>query len=440
MGEASEFFLDSIQQPASTSVRLNPNKPGAQFENTTAVPWCNLAYTLAERPEFIFDPLIHAGAYYVQESSSMFLDHVFRNLPHDSTKPIKVLDLCAAPGGKSTLINSCLKPNDLLVSNEIIKARASILEENLMKWGQPNTVITQNDPKDFAPLKHFFDVIVIDAPCSGEGLFRRDKNAMNEWSLSNVALCEARQQRIVADVIDCLKPGGFLIYSTCTYNLNENEYNVRWMKQTFGLQNVSIPIPETWPIAPSLTDDVVAYRFLPHKVSGEGLFMACLQKPEEDVVEHRFKPIPTKTKINQTQVEVLNSWVQGNEQYLWFDVGMHMMGIPLQHERAVGLLMRLLYVKNAGVNMGSFAGKELIPSHHLALSNCLSQSIQRIDLTKEEAIRYLRKDVLQLASNTKGWTALTYQNLPLGWAKMLPNRLNNYLPANLRILKEYKYS
>ncbi len=440
MGEASEFFLASIQQPPATSVRLNPYKPGANFVNAATVLWCNQGFTLAERPEFIFDPLIHAGAYYVQESSSMFLDYVFRNLPHNNQQPRKVLDLCAAPGGKSTLISSCLRPGDLLVSNEIIRTRAAVLEENLMKWGQPNTIVTQNDPKDFAPLKHFFDVVVVDAPCSGEGLFRRDKNAMNEWSLSSVALCEARQQRIVADIIDCLKPGGFMIYSTCTYNLNENEHNVRWMKQEFGLLDVNIPIPNDWPVVSSLTEDVVAYRFLPHKVSGEGLFMACLQKPEGEITEHRFRPVQSKNKISATQVDSLKRWVNEAEQFSWFDLGSEILGIPAQHVQSFSVLSKHLYLKNAGINMGSFAGSDLIPSHHLALSSCLSQSVQRIELTKEDAIRYLRKDVLQVSSNLKGWTALTYQNLPLGWAKLLPNRLNNYLPANLRILKEYKYS
>lgn len=439
MGEESEFFLESLQQSPATSVRINPYKPIAYFENSVQVPWCKAGFELPVRPEFIFDPLMHAGAYYVQESSSMFLDHILRNLPLSNQLSLKVLDLCAAPGGKSTLLSSFLKPNDLLVSNEIIKTRAGVLEENLMKWGQANVVVTQNDPRDFKHLKHFFDIIVVDAPCSGEGLFRRDKNAMKEWSINNINLCEARQQRIIADIEGCLKPGGFIIYSTCTYNVNENENNIRWMQQTFEFKPVSIPVPEDWPVSPALSDDVMAFRFLPHKVRGEGLFMACLQKPEGESVEYRNQPLTGKTKVSSTQIEVLSDWVEYPQQFSWVDAGYGIVGMPSQHLASAGLLKKHLSIRNMGLNMGTFAGKELIPSHHLALSCNLSQSVQRLDLTKEDAIRYLRKDVLQVSSATLGWTALTYQNLPLGWAKILPNRINNYLPASLRILKEYKY-
>jgi 16S rRNA C967 or C1407 C5-methylase (RsmB/RsmF family)/NOL1/NOP2/fmu family ribosome biogenesis protein len=438
MGDESESFLQSLENAPVTSIRKNPFKPTPSFDTGEDVLWCEGAKYLRERPEFIFDPLFHAGAYYVQESSSMFLHHAMKQLLGQLQSPVRVLDLCAAPGGKSTLVSSLLSIDDLLISNEIIKSRVGVLEENLMKWGQPNVVISNNDPKDFKNLKHFFDIIIIDAPCSGEGLFRRDKNAIEEWSLENVNLCESRQQRIVSDIIDCLKPGGFLVYSTCTFNTKENEENVKWMQTEWGLTSVKIDINEQWPVTQSFDKDLFAYRFLPHKVKGEGLFLACLQKTEPESGGWKYKTEKRKEKLTAKQIEELSTWLVNPESFEFFLVGERAHAIPSQHGYAFNVLSQQLYLKNAGVFMGTFAKNELLPSHDLALSNGLSQSVQKLEVTKEEAIRYLRKDTLELHSDLRGWTVLTYQQLPLGWVKLLPNRLNNYLPSHLRILKEYK--
>ena len=438
-GEESEFFLQALNNPAATSIRLNPFKSSSCFENEPPVVWCEQGRYLSQRPEFIFDPLFHAGAYYVQESSSMFLHHVLSHVFSLYEKQVKVLDLCAAPGGKSTLINSLLKPTDLLVSNEIIKSRAGVLEENLMKWGQPNVVISNNDPKDFGTLKDFFDVIVIDAPCSGEGLFRRDKYAIEEWSKDNVALCEGRQQRIVADVMESLKPGGFLIYSTCTYNRKENEDNVKWMIEEWNLQSVTIATPNDWPIAASLDKDIIAYRFLPHKVTGEGLFITCLQK-HKDTEPQKGRPYKRRDKISTEQLNSVRTWLNNHDDYEFVMVGERVHAIPVPLTESFQQLTHHLYLKNAGIFMGTFAKNELIPSHHLALSNVLSQSVQRLEISRDEAIKYLRKDNLLLDTNLLGWTVLTYKQLPIGWVKLLPNRLNNYLPSHLRILKDYTYA
>lgn len=439
-GNESGAFLQALENDPVTSVRINPFKPSSAFAGEANVEWCEGGRYLAQRPEFIFDPLFHAGAYYVQESSSMFLHHALKQLLARYDSPVKVLDLCAAPGGKSTLASSLLSADDLLVSNEIIKSRAGVLEENLMKWGQPNVVVSNNDPRDFKQLKHFFDIIIIDAPCSGEGLFRRDKSAVDEWSPQHVALCESRQQRIVSDIISCLKPGGFLVYSTCTFNTNENEANVKWMQQEWGLQSVEIDTDAAWPVEPSLDSDCSAYRFLPHRVKGEGLFLACLQKAEPEEGGWKYKTEKRKEKLSAKQVEELGTWLTQPETFEYFMVGERAHAIPAQHGYAFNVLSQQLYLKNAGVFMGTFAKNELLPSHHLALSNVLSPLVQKLEVTKEEAIRYLRKDQLELHSDMRGWTVLTYENLPLGWVKLLPNRLNNYLPSHLRILKDYKYN
>ncbi len=439
VGAEADNMLDAIQGDAVTSVRVNPFKPTGIFSGRQQVEWCPDGYYLDKRPEFIFDPLFHSGAYYVQESSSMFLHQAIVQLKARFERPIKVLDLCAAPGGKSTLIASLLDEQDLLVSNEIIKSRVSVLEENLMKWGVPNVVVTNNDPKSFKGLRDFFDIIVIDAPCSGEGLFRRDKTAMEEWSPDNVLLCEGRQQRIVADIIDSLKPGGYLVYSTCTYNLNENESNIRWMRQQWDLTSVELKINSEWPVTPSFDPTVFAYRFLPHKVKGEGLFLSCLQKPDSDSVARQI-PYKRKDKMNKTQLEVLRLWIHNPDGYEFTMVGDRVHAIPSGMVESFQQLTHQLYLKNAGVFMGTLMKNELIPSHHLALSNALSQSTRHVDMAKEDAIRYLRKDNLMVDTDQKGWTVLTYQQLPLGWVKILPNRLNNYLPSHLRILKEYQYA
>jgi 16S rRNA C967 or C1407 C5-methylase (RsmB/RsmF family)/NOL1/NOP2/fmu family ribosome biogenesis protein len=439
IGNEADTFLNAINEAFVTSLRTNPFKEAKILEIDEKVAWCPDGYYLNKRPEFIFDPLFHSGAYYVQESSSMFLHQAIVQLLTSFDRPIKVLDLCAAPGGKSTLIASLLQPEDILVSNETNKSRVGILEENLTKWGHANTIITNNDPKAFKDLPDFFDIIVIDAPCSGEGLFRRDKKAMEEWSLDNIALCESRQQRIVADIIHSLKPGGFLVYSTCTFNPNENEHNVKWMQREFELQSVELQLDTQWPIAPSFDPEVFAYRFLPHKVKGEGLFLACLQKPAADNHSKSF-PFKRKGKMNKTQLDALRSWLINPDDFEFTMVGERVHAVPHTMVECFQQLSHHLYLKNAGIFMGTFMKNELIPSHQLALSNHLSQSVQRLEITTDDAIRYLRKDQLVLDTDKRGWTVLTHQNLGLGWVKLLPNRLNNYLPSHLRIVKEYTYA
>ncbi len=223
-------LLAAHETAAVTSVRLNPRKPVIlSFKESGRVPWCTTGYYLAERPVFTLDPLFHAGAYYVQEASSMFVQHAFECLTDREGAPLRVLDLCAAPGGKSTLLAGLLRNEDLLVSNEVIQARAAILAENLSRWGQMNTWVTHNDPKEFSKLDPYFDVMLIDAPCTGSGLWRKDEAALEEWSPEHVKLCSERQKRIVADALPALKSGGLLLYATCSYSPEENEQVCDWL-------------------------------------------------------------------------------------------------------------------------------------------------------------------------------------------------------------------
>ena len=250
------------------------------FNNQSGtVQWSSNGFYLQKRPSFTLDPLFHAGAYYVQEASSMFLEEALKQTV-DLSQPIKILDLCAAPGGKSTLIQSVINNESLLVSNEVIKTRVNILSENITKWGAANVIVTNNDAKDFQRLPNYFDVIVVDAPCSGSGLFRKDREAISEWSEQNVHLCSQRQQRILADVLPALKEDGVLIYSTCSYSEEEDEQIADWLVEEFKVQSLKFKVEEEWGIVEtqSSKQNASGYRFYPDKVKGEGFFIAVFKK------------------------------------------------------------------------------------------------------------------------------------------------------------------
>src|SRR6186997_1110290 len=270
-----------------TSIRVNSSKKFEISNLKFQIPWAETGFYLETRPSFTFDPLFHAGCYYVQEASSMFLEQALKQTV-DLSQPLKILDLCAAPGGKSTHILSLITKESLLVSNEVIRSRANILNDNINKWGCSNVLVTSNDPRDFQRLENYFDVIVVDAPCSGSGLFRRDPDAIEEWSEQNVALCSQRQQRILADVLPALKNGGVLVYSTCSYSKNEDEEICDWLISELKVESLKLKVEENWNIVQS----DVGYRFWPDKIKGEGFFIACFRKTgvnEEEIYLRKIK-------------------------------------------------------------------------------------------------------------------------------------------------------
>ncbi|WP_225979924.1 RsmB/NOP family class I SAM-dependent RNA methyltransferase [Pseudobacter ginsenosidimutans] len=274
-----------------TSVRVNPAKASLlaggletyriSLPVSGKIPWTDNGYYLQERPFFTFDPLLHAGAYYVQEASSMFVEQAMRQTL-DLNQSLRVLDGCAAPGGKSTHLQSLISADSLLVSNEVIKSRASILEENLVKWGGANVMVTNNDPADFSSLENFFDVLVIDAPCSGSGLFRREPEAIAEWSPHAVQLCSQRQQRILADYYPSLAEDGTLIYSTCSYSQEEDEQIIDWLLNNFELESLPLQLQADWNIVEVQSPERKGsgYRFFPDQVKGEGFFLAAFRKKD----------------------------------------------------------------------------------------------------------------------------------------------------------------
>lgn len=425
-----------------TSIRLNPLKLITDISDdasvigqaTKPVPWCPHGFYLSQRPSFTLDPLIHAGAYYVQEASSMFLWHVLRQIIPADRSPMRVLDLCAAPGGKSTLLASFFA-DSLLVSNEIIKTRAGILVENLSKWGQENVVVTNNDPKDFGKLEGYFDVIVVDAPCSGSGLFRRDPSAIEEWSEGNVQLCSQRQQRILADILPALKPGGKLLYSTCSYSPEEDEEIADWLVSNFPVKNIAVNVPAEWNVVTSTSPQTQAagYRFYPDKVMGEGFFIAAFEK--EDGYEPAVKK-PSLAAATKQEIALLADWIRNSEQLFFFKQNDNILAIPAIWQQDVALLQKQLYLRKAGVVTGAPKAKDFVPDHQLALSLLISDDIQRATLSKEDALAYLRKQDFPVPEGLKGWTLAVFEGLNLGWMKVLPNRVNNYYPTEWRILKK----
>lgn len=424
-----------------TSVRLNPKKifniQSSILHESEKIPWNDYGYYLPQRPSFITDPLIHAGAYYVQEASSMFLEEALKQTV-DLSKPIKILDLCAAPGGKSTLIQSIISDSSLLVSNEVIKTRASILSENITKWGATNVVVTNNDPKDFQRLDNYFDVIVVDAPCSGSGLFRKDPEAINEWSEQNVQLCHQRQQRILADVLPSLKDGGVLIYSTCSYSKDEDEEICDWLINDCHLASVKYFLHPDWNIVEttSVQHNAYGYRFYPDKLKGEGFFIAAFKKSDMSAsVDRRVGKNRNKTeKISDKEYEIIKPLLKNPQDFSFIKLKDEVLAIPAQFADELSVLQSALYIKKAGIKLGTIIRDQLVPDHELALSTIIASSIPTVAVDKETALEYLRKEEIKLDVVEKGWVLLTYQQLPIGWVKILPNRVNNYYPKEWRIL------
>lgn len=436
LSEQWDIFVNSLSLNAPTSIRFNSSKWNKNTTVLSQVPWCRNGFYLNMRPSFTFDPLFHVGAYYVQEASSMFVEQVFRQYIKDD---VKVLDLCAAPGGKSSHILSLISKDSLLVSNEVIRQRANILSENLTKTGYCNSIVTNSDPVSFEKLRGFFDLVLVDVPCSGEGMFRKDHEALSEWSESNVKLCSERQRRIVADVWDSLKPGGFLIYSTCTYNVEENEENVLWIQDTLGAHILPIAIETDWHIEGSKLKgkDIPVYRFFPHKTKGEGFFLALLQKEEsadnDDSKLNRQHKKAVKDKKANLSDEYRN-YLLNPLQFVFFSKNDSWFAFPEKLYSYFEELVSALKLVSAGIYVGETKGKDFIPQHSLAMSTEINRGAFVLhEVDKETAIAYLRKEALVFDNLNRGYVLLTYKNIPLGFIKNIGSRANNLYPNEWRI-------
>jgi 16S rRNA C967 or C1407 C5-methylase (RsmB/RsmF family)/NOL1/NOP2/fmu family ribosome biogenesis protein len=415
-----------------TSVRINPSKSFHDFQDITPVPWTKFGFYLAQRPSFTFDPLFHAGCYYVQEASSMLLEQAITQW-EGFKGPQKVLDLCASPGGKSTHIQSLLPSDSILVTNEVIRSRATVLKDNIIKWGTENVVVTNNDPEDFASVPEYFDIVVVDAPCSGSGLFRRDPEAIEEWSPQHVQLCSMRQQRILAAAMKTLRPGGLLVYSTCSFSKEEDEEIVQWLQSEISASPIKLKLENHW----GFEETGHGFKAWPNLVRGEGFFLAALTKNGEDHSDFTFKyAAKSKQELAIKQdLQIISNWIDAeayqfvkNQQTIW--------AWPKELVADFQLLFSSLQVLYAGIRVGELMRDKLIPDHSLALSGKTLASIPRLNLARENAIKYLQRKDFEAPPASKGWHLVTYQDQPIGWANVLPGRINNYYPKELRILKE----
>ena len=442
LGEAEAHALcHAITENASpVSVRHNPLRSTTSLpaEVKKNVPWCEQGAYLTERPKFTYDPLLHAGCYYVQEAASMFVEQAYRTIEKDFT-PQRVLDLCAAPGGKSTLWRSLLPEESLLVANEPIRQRAQVLAENLTKWGHPDVVCTSAYPAEFAPLGSFFDVIATDVPCSGEGMFRKDEGAINEWSPEAVDACAARQWDIVESVWPALREGGYLVYSTCTYNREENEDNVVRICQELGAKLVPISTEADWGIAGDTTGrDLPVYHFFPHRTEGEGLFLALLQKTAEAPVL-KEKKNKKQRGGGQTPIKggaAVADWLKDNDQYKLLRTDeAHITAVRQSLADDVQRICATVRALTAGVLLVEEKGKKLIPQHALALSAVRNdQAFSQADLSLDDALAYLRHEAITLPADApRGYVIVTYQGQALGFVNNLGTRANNLYPQEWRI-------
>lgn len=394
MGEARfDQFMDALKLPAPVSIRINPFKTSsdtAPADMASEVPWCKGGFYLNDRPAFTFDPLIHAGGYYVQEASSMFIDHIVRQFVH---QPVTALDLCAAPGGKTTCLRAALPEGSRMYSNEPNAKRAQILAENVIKFGHPDVVVTNNYAIDYQRTGARFGLILTDMPCSGEGMFRKDPDSIGEWSTENVAKCTALQRSILTDIWPCLLPGGLLIYSTCTFNAHENEENIAFAVEELGAEVVPIPVEEGWHITPQLTGEHPMCRFIPGYTRGEGLAVALLRKPAVDLREGEIA-----------------------------DLG----------KSGGGKTLRVL---TEGIRPPEIKGKKTIPDVSQALTICDDANpYPLVDVGYKEAIAYLRREAIVLPQGApKGIITVCFGGFALGFAKNLGTRANNLYPQEWRI-------
>lgn len=442
-GDKALVAFSAFESPASVSVRANPFKKG-NCPQGRQVPWCDEGRLLDRRPVFTLDPHFHAGAYYVQDSSSMFVGYAFRRLLQSlhlpSGRPVRVLDLCAAPGGKTTDLASSLRQaygdDFILVSNEVMKARAGVLADNVALWGDPNVVVTSDDPRVFASLEGFFDVIVADVPCSGEGMFRKDEQAQQQWSEDNVALCEARQRRIIADVWPSLAKDGILIYSTCTFNRHENDGNVEWISSELGAEKLFCE--DILQAADGVIKTDFGYSLVPGFVEGEGQYCSALKKTSESAsrVPSQSRQRPSKGKdtlLPKGLADLLDREVVLRPK------GDTVTAVPADIYINVCVLESCLHVIAAGCAIGTLKGQTLVPDADLALSLMLSaDAFPFADVDRETALAFLHRDAVVLPDAPKGYVIVRFDGLPLGFVKNLGNRCNNLHPQSRRIRMDIK--
>ena len=450
-GRESEEFLASLDSEPSLGIHINAEKmqkTGVVIpDNAERVEWTSNGFYLKSRPRFTFDPFLHAGAYYVEEPSSMFVEKALNYIQKD-IRIDRALDLCAAPGGKSIMIRNSMK-GGLLVSNEPLSKRAAVLTENLAKWGNPDIIVTSDFPEAFDGLTGFFDLIATDVPCSGEGMFRKDETARSEWSKANVENCVQRQRDILRTIWPTLRKGGYIIYSTCTFNRREDEENVLFIANELGAEIINLETDADWHICGDTTGrNLPVYHFFPHKTCGEGFFLALLKKTSDTPPAENRKS--KKKKPETVSADGFAKWINCKEN---FDFHKSKDGITALRKAFAddyAAISEKLNVICAGVRVctekpAKFSNSarkpkpQFVPAPGLALSSCLNRkAFPDISLNYSDAIKFLRgESIPPTVYAPRGWVTVSYRNLPLGFANNVGSRLNNSYPPAWRIRSTY---
>jgi 16S rRNA C967 or C1407 C5-methylase (RsmB/RsmF family)/NOL1/NOP2/fmu family ribosome biogenesis protein len=423
-------LLKSLQQASPSSIRINLSKWTKRPLHSEPVPWCSSGFYLETRPSFTLDPLFHSGCYYPQEASGMFIEQVFRQIVNTEGN-IRVLDLCGAPGGKSTHLSSLIGTGGLLVSNEVIRSRASILAENIAKWGAGNTIVSQNDPSVFTGLQGFFDVILVDAPCSGEGMFR-DPVAINEWSEENTFHCSERQKRILADVWPALNENGILIFITCTFNPGENEENIKWLVSSHQAESLELDLSDFSGITKIDFQGINGYGFYPGRIKGEGLFVSVIRKISNSGKIMQGKRRGKIAGPEKSDIEIASTLTSFNPKSIirYGDEIHRHAGKPHEFQ----FLRQKLKIISPGTKICTLKKNGYVPAHELALSTGIRNDFfLKAELDHGQAIAYLRRDNIAFGNIPKGWFIVSYKSINLGFCNNIGNRVNNYYPVDLRI-------
>lgn len=449
LGTEFEAFKNALEGKPNVSVRYNPNKERPTGLNIdTEVPWCKDADYLAERPAFVFDPNFHCGSYYVQEASSMIIDYIFRSCL-DLEQDLRVLDLCAAPGGKSSLVLSLLSEGSLMISNELVGSRARVLKENLDRWGYSKSLISNNRADAYIGINNFFDAVVLDAPCSGEGMFRKHDLSIEQWSPKKIDELASIQRKLLSTIAPLIRENGIIIYSTCTHALEEDEENVKWfLEEHPEFDQVQVNIEESWGISNQIAEEHYpeidqAYRMFFHKARGEGFFFSVFRKVEggsgkfKKSKKQQIKLMPTD---NKTKAQ-FSAFLKDADQFEIRQEGEEIYALPKKHLDEILALDSQLRLIKRGIHLGTSKGKKWIPTHEFALSNIINrEAFPVIQVDHENALRYYKGMNLEIDNKPdQGWALIEHNGNILGWVKVLPNRINNHLPKGWEIRKALEF-
>jgi 16S rRNA C967 or C1407 C5-methylase (RsmB/RsmF family)/NOL1/NOP2/fmu family ribosome biogenesis protein len=423
-------LVKALKEPSPVSIRINKSKWNKRPLNSEPVPWCNNGYYLENRPSYTLDPLFHSGCYYPQEASGMFLEQIIRQTSGPPGN-LRVLDLCAAPGGKSTHLSDIIGEDNLLVANEVIRSRAAILADTITKWGLGNTLVTQNDPSAFGRLSGFFDIIIVDAPCSGEGMFRGE-TAVREWSALNMVHCSERQKRILMNVWPALKENGILVYSTCTFNPGENEENIKWLKGKKEAESIRLDVSDFKGITEIDFEGIFGYGFYPDKLKGEGFFISAVRKTVKQEKAGIKSLRKSELQPDKNDLSVAYQWTQFSKDRV-FKWGDELFALPCALDDYMLIYSSLKIVKT-GTKVFAIKNKNYLPSHELAMSQAIkSGAFPAHEINLTEALAFMRRDNIELHNAIKGWNIVTYKGINLGFVNNLGNRVNNYFPVGWRI-------